>query len=71
MLFDKPQRTVVEAPFKPFLRYWFNLSFSLLLKMPWFITNRKGHIFGQLLVNFQCKPSFLKIPRIFINALLG
>ncbi len=71
MLFDKPQRTVVEAPFKPFPRNLLSLSFTLLPKPPWFITNRKGDVLGRLLVNFQYKPSFLKIPRIFINALLG
>lgn len=71
MLFDKPQRTVVEAPFKPFPRNLLSLSFTLLPKPPWFITNRKGDILGRLLVSFQYKPSFLKIPRIFINALLG
>lgn len=71
LLFDKPQRTVVEAPFKPFPRNLLSLSFTLLPRPPWFITNRKGNILGRLLVNFQYRPSLLKIPRIFINALLG
>lgn len=70
-LFDKPERTVVEAPFKPFPRNLLSLSFTLLPRPPWFITNRKGHILGRLLVAFQYRPSFLKIPRIFLNALLG
>jgi acyl-CoA reductase-like NAD-dependent aldehyde dehydrogenase len=70
-LFDKPQRTVVEAPFKPFPRNLLSLSFTLLPRPPWFITNRKGHILGRLLVAFQYRPSLLKIPRIFLNALLG
>jgi acyl-CoA reductase-like NAD-dependent aldehyde dehydrogenase len=70
-LFDKPERTVVEAPFKPFPRNLLSLSFTLLPRPPWFITNAKGHILGRLLVAFQYRPSFLKIPRIFINALLG
>ncbi|HSY26687.1 MAG TPA: aldehyde dehydrogenase family protein [Burkholderiaceae bacterium] len=71
LMFDKPQRTVVEAPFKPFPRNLLSLSFTLLPRPPWFITNRKGNILGRLLVNFQYRPSFLKIPRIFLNALLG
>jgi aldehyde dehydrogenase (NAD(P)+) len=71
MLFEKPQRTVVEAPFKPFPRNLLSLSFSLLPRPPWFITNRKGNILGRLLLDFQYRPSLLKIPRIFINALLG
>lgn len=70
-LFDKPERTVVEAPFRPFPRNLLSLSFTLLPRPPWFVTNRKGHILGRLLVAFQYRPSFLKIPRIFLNALLG
>lgn len=71
MLFDQPERTVVEAPFRPFPRNLFSLSFSLLPRPPWFITNPKGATLGRLLVAFQYRPSLLKIPRIFVNALLG
>ncbi len=71
LLFDKSQRTVVEAPFKPFPRNLLSLSMTLLPKPPWFITNRRGDTLGKLLVDFQYRPSFLKIPRIFLNALLG
>lgn len=70
-LFDKPQRTVVEAPFKPFPRNLLSQSFTLMPRPPWFVTNRKGNILGRLLVAFQYRPSLLKIPRIFFNALLG
>jgi len=70
-LFDKPERTVVEAPFRPFPRNLLSLSFTLLPRPPWFITNRQGAILGRLLVAFQYRPSLLKIPRIFLNALLG
>jgi aldehyde dehydrogenase (NAD(P)+) len=70
-LFDHPERTVVEAPFRPFPRNLLSFSFTLLPRPPWFITNRKGAILGRLLVAFQYRPSFLKIPRIFLNALLG
>jgi acyl-CoA reductase-like NAD-dependent aldehyde dehydrogenase len=70
-LFEKPQRAVVEAPFKPFPRNLLSGSFTLLPRPPWFITNRKGGILGKLLVAFQYRPSLLKIPRIFLNALLG
>ncbi|APW44933.1 aldehyde dehydrogenase family protein [Rhodoferax saidenbachensis] len=71
MLFDKPQRTVVEAPFRPFPRNLLSFSFTMLPRPPWFITNRKGAILGRLLVAFQYRPSLLKMPRIFLNALLG
>jgi aldehyde dehydrogenase (NAD(P)+) len=71
LLFDKTERAVVEAPFRPFPRNLLSLSFTLLPRPPWFITNRKGAILGKLLVAFQHRPSLLKMPRIFLNALLG
>lgn len=71
LLFEKTQRAVVEAPFRPFPRNLLSLSFTLLPRPPWFITNRKAAILGKLLVAFQHRPSLLKMPRIFWNALQG
>ncbi len=71
MLFEKPQRTVVRAPFKPFPRNLASFSFTLLPRPPWFITNRSAGVLGRLLTAFQYRPSLLKLPRIFLNALLG
>lgn len=70
-LFDKPERCVIEAPFRPFPRNLLHGSFTLLPKPPWFVSNRKADKLGSLLTKFQHKPGFLKIPRIFLNALLG
>ncbi len=70
-MFDRVERTVIEAPFRPFPRNLLHGSFTLLPKPPWFVTNRKAHVLGKLLTRFQHKPSFVKIPRIFLNALLG
>ena len=70
-MFDRPQRTVVEAPFRPFPRNLLHGSLTLLPKPPWFITNKQAAKLGMLLTRFQYKPGFLKIPRIFLNALLG
>ena len=70
-MFDRVERTVIEAPFRPFPRNLLHGSITLLPKPPWFVTNRKAHILGRLLTRFQHGPSLLKIPRIFLNALLG
>jgi acyl-CoA reductase-like NAD-dependent aldehyde dehydrogenase len=70
-MFDRVERTVVEAPFRPFPRNLLHGSMTLLPKPPWFVTNKKADVLGKLLTQFQHKPSFLKIPRIFLNALLG
>lgn len=71
MLFDRVERTVVKAPFRPFPRNLLGLSFTLLPRPPWYITNRRGRLLGELLTRFEYRPSVLKIPRIFWNALLG
>ncbi len=71
MLFDRPQRTVVEAPFTPFPRNLLSLRFSLLPRPPWFITNRRANVLGRLLTRFQAQPSFRKLFTIFANALRG
>jgi len=65
------ERTVVEAPFRPFPRSAMAGSPTLLPRPPWFITNRRQHEVGRLLTLFQYRPGWLKLPRIFLNALLG
>lgn len=70
-LFDRPERTVLEAPFRPFPRNLLSGEFSLLPRPPWFVTNKRQHKIGELLTRFQYKPGWSKLPRIFLNALLG
>lgn len=52
LMFDKPERTVLEQPFRMFP------------KPAWFIINRKAIEIGCLLTNFLHSPSFGKLPRI-------
>lgn len=70
-MFDKVERTIIKAPFRPFPRNLLSGGMTLLPKPPWFVTNKKQHKVGMLLTRFQYKPSWLQIPRIFLNALLG
>ena len=68
-MFDRPERTVVTAPWRPFPR---NLGRGgLLPRPPWFITNRRAAILGRLLTRFEYRPSWVKLPRILVNALRG
>ena len=71
MMLEKTERTVVQAPFKPFPRNLLSGSMTLLPRPPWFITNKRQDRIGKLLVDFQYRPGWLKLPRIFLNALLG
>jgi len=70
-MFDKPERTIVTAPWRPFPRTLLSGGLTLLPRPPWFVTNRKADIVGKLLTRFTYRPSFLKLPRIFLNALMG
>ncbi|MES2152596.1 MAG: aldehyde dehydrogenase family protein [Pseudomonadota bacterium] len=65
-MFDRAQRTVVRAPFRPFPR-----ALTLLPKPPWFVNNRQAHVVGRRLFEFQVKPSWFKLPAIFFAALRG
>jgi len=70
-MFDKPERTVIYAPFRPFPRTMLSGGMTLLPKPPWFITNKRSAQLGKRLTAFAYKPSWLKVPGIFINALRG
>ncbi|MEM7439110.1 MAG: aldehyde dehydrogenase [Pseudomonadota bacterium] len=70
-MLENTERTVVEAPFRPFPRGVLSGSLSMLPRPPWFITNKRQHHIGKLLTRFQHSPSFFKLPRIFLHALLG
>ncbi len=70
-MFDRPERTVLRAPFRPFPRNLLSGGISLLPRPPWFVTNRRAAKIAELLTKFEHKPGLSKIPRIFLNALLG
>ena len=70
-LLEDIERTIVYAPWRPFPRGLASGQLSLLPRPPWFITNKKQDKVGKLLTHFQHKPGWLKLPRLFVNALLG
>ncbi|MCP5072320.1 MAG: aldehyde dehydrogenase [Rhodobacteraceae bacterium] len=70
-MFDSVERVVVKAPFRPFPRNLLSGGLTLLPRPPYFVTNKKQQKLGMLLTRFQYKPSWFKLPRIFLNALLG
>ena len=58
-LFDRPEKSVVEGPFKVFP------------KPPWFVSHRNAHRVGQRLVDFESAPSPLKLPGVALAAIAG
>ncbi len=70
-MLEDTERVVIQAPWRPFPRGLLSGQFTLMPRPPWFITNKKQDKIGRLLTEFQHKPSWFKIPRIFLNAVLG
>ena len=68
LLLDHAERTVVTGPFRPFPRSIAGGEFALFPKPPWFVTARSATRTGELLTRFAHKPSWLKMPGIFISA---
>ncbi|MEM7214989.1 MAG: aldehyde dehydrogenase family protein [Pseudomonadota bacterium] len=70
-MLENTERAVVSAPWRPFPRGLLSGQFTMLPKPPWFVTNRRQEQVSKLFTHFEYKPSLLKLPRIFMNALIG
>ncbi|MEN4451409.1 aldehyde dehydrogenase family protein [Mycobacterium sp. SM3041] len=70
-LIEKPERTVVRGPFRPSPRSLIGGELSISPKPPWFVNNRTAASTGRLLTAFAGKPSWAKLPAIFVSALRG
>lgn len=71
LMLEKTERTIVEAPFRPFPRTLLSGRPTLLPRPPWFITNRRQDRVAELLVDFHHAPGWWKLPRLFFHSLLG
>lgn len=71
LMLEKTERTVIEGPFHRFPHGLFSGKPTLLPRPPWFITNRRLNQLGKLLVDFEYRPGWLKLSKIFANALRG
>ena len=70
-LFDKPEKTVVYAPFSPFPRSLLKGEMHMFPKPPWFVTNKQAHNVSRRFTYFQAKPGPLHLPGLFFDALRG
>ena len=68
LLIDRPERTVVRGPFRPFPRSFAHGEFSLFPKPPWFVQARSAATTGRRLAGFAAAPGWLKMPAIFLAA---
>jgi aldehyde dehydrogenase (NAD(P)+) len=71
LMFDKPLKTVVSAPFHPFPRSLPSGENTLFPKPPWFLTNKTSESTARKLTEFAAAPSAVKLPALFTSALRG
>jgi aldehyde dehydrogenase (NAD(P)+) len=69
LLFDRPQKSVVRAPFYPYPRGVAHGRMTLLPTPPWFVTHRHAHQVGERLTRFESDHSVRHVPGIFVAAL--
>ncbi len=70
-LFEKPEKTVVYAPFTPFPRNILKGELHMFPKPPWFVTNKQAHNVSRRFTYFQANPGPLHLPGLFFYALRG
>jgi len=71
LMFDKPLKTVVTAPFHPFPRSVRHGENTLFPRPPWFLTNKTSESTARKLTEFTAAPSAAKLPALFASALRG
>jgi acyl-CoA reductase-like NAD-dependent aldehyde dehydrogenase len=71
LLFAKPERTVVQGPFRPAPRAIFHGEWSLTPKPAWFVNNRTAETTSRRLTKLSAAPSLLRLPGVFASALRG
>lgn len=64
-MLEKTERTVIEAPFRPFPRSLSGGQLTLLPKPPWFITHLHQHKVARRLTDFYYRPGWHKLPALF------
>jgi aldehyde dehydrogenase (NAD(P)+) len=68
-LFDRPQKTIVRAPFAPFPRSLGDGDRSLLPTPPWFVTHRRADAVGRRIFAFTAQPTALGMGATMLAAI--
>lgn len=71
LLLARPERTVVQGPFRPAPRSILHGEWSLTPKPAWFINNRTAATTGRRLTKLSATPSLRRLPAVFASALRG
>ena len=70
-LFDRPQKSVIYAPFYPYPRSLLMGTPSLLAKPPWFVLHKRALAVNKRMTEFEYSHDPLVIRRMLIDAMLG
>ncbi|MEO7039070.1 MAG: aldehyde dehydrogenase family protein [Candidatus Elarobacter sp.] len=68
-LFDRPQKTLLYAPFTPFPRSMLDGERTLLPLPPWFVTHRRADVVGRRMFAFAANPSAARMAATVIAAM--
>lgn len=71
LMFDRPQKTVVRAPFRPFPRSARSGELTVLPRPPWFVTNTTAAVTARRLTAFAADGKLWRLAGIFASALRG
>ncbi len=71
LLFDRSQKSVTRAPFRPFHRSLGHPREGLTVKPPWFMDNSTARSTARAFTMFAADPKPTRLPGIFIPAVRG
>ena len=71
LLFGRPQKNVIRAPFRPFPRSLRHGHSTMAVKPPWFLTNRTAAGTARQLTHFAADPKPQRLVGLFASALRG
>lgn len=71
LLFDKPQKNVIRAPFRAFPRSARHLGTTMAVRPPWFVSNSTATQTARRFTQFVADPKPQRLPALFASALRG
>ncbi|HSJ71427.1 MAG TPA: aldehyde dehydrogenase family protein [Acidimicrobiia bacterium] len=71
LMFDRPQKSIVRAPFAPSHRGFLRGEFHLGPKMVYFVTNKQAHNIGFQLIAYSDEESMASIAKVASAAIRG
>ncbi|GMQ84976.1 MAG: aldehyde dehydrogenase family protein [Acidimicrobiia bacterium] len=71
LLFDRPQKTVVRAPFRPFPRSLRHGETHISPRPPWFVSNKTADVTAKRLTYYAGDKKLRRLPGVFASALRG